>query len=180
MFPKSHSPCGDVRQLKKRTKSIPNESGPGDRLILSGSVYQRLSDSNGTSHLPLYRYGVGPHRDPLQTTNRSVRVSRYPFSPIPAVPLCVAPTQPAHGLISIRNRCKNMSVHLTDSSTIRARRSTELSRLRFLFRDMLCMKRIYFVLGHALHETGLQRQKSIGTPVSSQEKRALAAPLINR
>ena len=47
-------------------------------------------------------------------------------------------------------------------------------------RKSLCMKRIYFVLGHAVHETGLQRQIGVGTPVSSQAKRALAAPLINR
>ena len=33
---------------------------------------------------------------------------------------------------------------------------------------------------HALHEKGLQRQISVGTLVSSQERRALAVPLINR
>ena len=36
------------------------------------------------------------------------------------------------------------------------------------------------VPGHALHEKGLQRQKSVGTLVSSQERRALAVPVINR
>ena len=36
-------------------------------------------------------------------------------------------------------------------------------------------------VGHALHEKGLQRQIGFGTlVVSSQEKRALLAPLINR
>ena len=34
--------------------------------------------------------------------------------------------------------------------------------------------------GHALHEKGLQRQIGDGTLVSSQERRALAVPLINR
>ena len=42
--------------------------------------------------------------------------------------------------------------------------------------------RPWYVLvpGHALHEKGLQRQKGAGPLVSSQEERALAAPLINR
>ena len=34
--------------------------------------------------------------------------------------------------------------------------------------------------GLALHEKGLQRQIGFGTLVSSQERRALAVPLINR
>ena len=34
--------------------------------------------------------------------------------------------------------------------------------------------------GHALHEKGLQRQKSVGPLVSSQEERALLVPVINR
>ena len=34
--------------------------------------------------------------------------------------------------------------------------------------------------GHALHEKGLQRQIGVSTLVSSQERRALAIPLINR
>ena len=34
--------------------------------------------------------------------------------------------------------------------------------------------------GHALHEEGLQRQIGVGTLVSSQERRALLVPLINR
>ena len=34
--------------------------------------------------------------------------------------------------------------------------------------------------GHALHEKGLQRQIGVGTLFSSQERRALAVPLINR
>ena len=34
--------------------------------------------------------------------------------------------------------------------------------------------------GHALHEKGLQRQKSFGPLVSSQHERALLVPLINR
>ena len=34
--------------------------------------------------------------------------------------------------------------------------------------------------GHALHEKGLQRQIGVGTLVSSQERRALVAPRINR
>ena len=34
--------------------------------------------------------------------------------------------------------------------------------------------------GHALHEKGLQRQIVVGTLVSSQEERALPAPVINR
>ena len=34
--------------------------------------------------------------------------------------------------------------------------------------------------GHALHENGLQRQIGVGTLFSSQERRALAVPLINR
>jgi hypothetical protein len=54
--------------LKKRTKTIPNESRTGNRLILPESVNRRFSDSKGTSRLPLNRYGVSPHRDPLQTT----------------------------------------------------------------------------------------------------------------
>ena len=65
---KSHSPCGDARTVEKRTKTIPNESRTGDRLILPESVNRRFSDSKGTSRLPLNRYGVSPHRDPLQTT----------------------------------------------------------------------------------------------------------------
>ena len=36
------------------------------------------------------------------------------------------------------------------------------------------------VPGHALHEKGLQRQKSVGPLVSSQEHRALLVPLLNR
>ena len=34
--------------------------------------------------------------------------------------------------------------------------------------------------GHALHEQGLQGQICVGTLVNSQQRRALAAPLINR
>ena len=34
--------------------------------------------------------------------------------------------------------------------------------------------------GHALHETGLQRQMVVGTLVNSQQRRALAVPVINR
>ena len=37
-----------------------------------------------------------------------------------------------------------------------------------------------FLPGHALHEKGLQRQIGVGTLVSSQERRALVVPLINR
>ena len=37
-----------------------------------------------------------------------------------------------------------------------------------------------YVPGHALHEKGLQRQIGAGTLVSSQERRALFVPLINR
>ena len=36
------------------------------------------------------------------------------------------------------------------------------------------------VPGHALHEKGLQRQKSVGPRNSSKEQRALLDPLINR
>ena len=38
----------------------------------------------------------------------------------------------------------------------------------------------YNIPGHALHEKGLQRQKGVGTLVSSQEQRALLVPVINR
>ena len=34
--------------------------------------------------------------------------------------------------------------------------------------------------GHALHEKGSQRQIGVGTQVSSQERKALFVPLINR
>ena len=34
--------------------------------------------------------------------------------------------------------------------------------------------------GHALHEKGLQRQKGVGTLVSSQERRAAVVPVISR
>ena len=37
---------------------------------------------------------------------------------------------------------------------------------------------VFFIIGHALHEKGLQWQIGVGTLVSSQERRALAAPLI--
>ena len=37
-----------------------------------------------------------------------------------------------------------------------------------------------YIPGHALHEKGLQRQKGASPLVSSQERRALAVPLINR
>ena len=39
---------------------------------------------------------------------------------------------------------------------------------------------VIIIPGHALHEKGLQRQIGDGTLVSSQERRALAVPLINR
>ena len=38
----------------------------------------------------------------------------------------------------------------------------------------------YRIPGHALHEKGLQRQIGVVTLVSSQERRALAVPVINR
>ena len=41
-------------------------------------------------------------------------------------------------------------------------------------------KHFLHIPGHALHEKGLQRQIGDGTLVSSQERRALAVPLINR
>ena len=41
---------------------------------------------------------------------------------------------------------------------------------------MLC----HDIPGHALHEKGLQRQIGVVTLVSSQERRALAVPLVNR
>ena len=34
--------------------------------------------------------------------------------------------------------------------------------------------------GHALHEKGLQRQIAVGTLVNSQQRRALAVPVMNR
>ena len=37
-----------------------------------------------------------------------------------------------------------------------------------------------WVPGHALHEKGLQRQIGVGTLVNSQQRRALAVPVINR
>ena len=37
-----------------------------------------------------------------------------------------------------------------------------------------------FIPGHALHEKGLQRQIAVGTLVNSQQRRALAVPLVNR
>ena len=40
--------------------------------------------------------------------------------------------------------------------------------------------RCFMIPGHALHETGSQRQIGVVTLVSSQERRALAVPLINR
>ena len=43
----------------------------------------------------------------------------------------------------------------------------------------LVMFRPLEIPGHALHEIGLQRQIGVGTLVSSQERRALAVPLIN-
>ena len=36
------------------------------------------------------------------------------------------------------------------------------------------------VPGHALHEEGLQRQIGVGTLVNSQQRRALAVPVLNR
>ena len=42
-----------------------------------------------------------------------------------------------------------------------------------------CSTRIVFP-GHALHEKGLQRQIAVGTLVNSQQRRALAVPVINR
>ena len=42
------------------------------------------------------------------------------------------------------------------------------------------VSRWIIVPGHALHEKGLQRQIGVGTLVSSQERRALLVPLINR
>ena len=39
---------------------------------------------------------------------------------------------------------------------------------------------VFYIPGHALHEKGLQRQKSVGPLVSSQEERALLVPVINR
>ena len=35
------------------------------------------------------------------------------------------------------------------------------------------------ILGHALHEKGIQRQKAVRTLVNSQQRRALAVPLLN-
>ena len=47
--------------------------------------------------------------------------------------------------------------------------------------DIPCMVGVApCILGHALHEKGSQRQIGVGTLVSSQERRALADPLINR
>ena len=39
---------------------------------------------------------------------------------------------------------------------------------------------ILIIPGHALHEKGLLRQENVGPLVSSQGKRALAVPVINR
>ena len=36
------------------------------------------------------------------------------------------------------------------------------------------------IRGHALHKKGLQRQTGVGTLVSSQQRKALAVPLLNR
>ena len=47
-------------------------------------------------------------------------------------------------------------------------------------RDCSSRKLVPPIPGHALHEKGLQRQIGVGTLVSSQERRALAVPLINR
>ena len=43
-----------------------------------------------------------------------------------------------------------------------------------------CVPPSVYIPGHALHENGLQRLKSVGRLVSSQEERALLVPLINR
>ena len=46
---------------------------------------------------------------------------------------------------------------------------------------MQCMsEKTLLIFGHALHEKGLQNQKSVGPLVSSQERRALLVPVINR
>ena len=37
-----------------------------------------------------------------------------------------------------------------------------------------------YIPGHGLHEKGLQRQIAVGTLVNSQQRRALAVPLLNR
>ena len=38
----------------------------------------------------------------------------------------------------------------------------------------------FIISGHALHEKGIQRQVGVGTLVNSQQRKALAVPLINR
>ena len=49
-----------------------------------------------------------------------------------------------------------------------------------LFTHNLCINIYTYILGHALHEKGLQRQKGVGPLVSSQEQRALLVPRFNR
>ena len=67
------------------------------------------------------------------------------------------------------------------------------------FPDTPCIKRVYKkksavqvvasdeqralfipIPGHALHEKGFQRQIGVGTLINSQQRRALAVPVINR
>ena len=46
-------------------------------------------------------------------------------------------------------------------------------------RTFCSLNGLHRIPGHALHEKGLQRQIGVGTLVNSQQRRALAVPVIN-
>ena len=71
-------------------------------------------------------------------------------------------------------------VHGTNKGLLLPAQADALAFNSAWHRPALHLEKHFLIPGHALHEKGLQRQKSVGTLVSNQERRALAVPLINR
>ena len=69
---------------------------------------------------------------------------------------------------------------LVESTTIEELESTVGTEAAEVVVEEIVRESIMMVPGHALHEKGLQRQLAVGTLVNSQQRRALAVPVINR
>ena len=71
-----------------------------------------------------------------------------------------------------------LAEELVESTTIEELESTVRTESAGVVAEEIVRESM--IPGHALHEKGLQRQIGVGTMVNSQQRRALAVPVMNR
>ena len=148
------------------------------RFVLSRSWYVRVLKSK--SELVVYHgfcYSMGLHtvffvRASRDLSGESERVF-YPVRTVSSASCAARPrSAPLWKSVKFSNMYCIKMVYIS-----KRRRSSGQQPIKNAFCPI---HKPRIIPGHALHEKGLQRQISVGTLVSSQERRALAVPLINR